>query len=115
MANTLKHRIEGFAAGECALGFGLQGDLLMYFPAEQFLDKLQISAEQLSNFEQRGIVKGVARAGRVFYSSRDMYRLRGILLFMTRGLTLDEAQRRVDHPTEEISAVTSVAKAGGGG
>ena len=86
----------------------------MYRPAEHFLDKLQISAEELNDFEQRGILKGVARAGRVFYSSRDMYRLRGILLFMTRGLTLDEAQRRVDHPTEETSVATSVAKAGGG-
>ncbi len=86
----------------------------MYFPTEHFLDKLQISAEELSDFEQRGIVKGVARAGRIFYSSRDMYRLKGILLFMTRGLTLDEAQRRVDNPTGEISVAASVAKAGGG-
>ena len=86
----------------------------MYFPMEHLLDKLQISAEQLNDFEQRGIVKGVAKVGRVFYSSRDMYRLKGILLFMTRGLTLDEAQRRVDHPTGEISVAASVAKAGGG-
>jgi DNA-binding transcriptional MerR regulator len=86
----------------------------MYFPTEHLLDKLQISAEELSGFEQNGIVKGVAKAGRVFYSSRDMYRLKGILLFMTRGLTLDEAQRRVDHHTEEIATVTSVAKAGRG-
>jgi DNA-binding transcriptional MerR regulator len=86
----------------------------MYFPAEHFLDKLQISAEELSDFEQRGIVKGVARAGRVFYSSRDLYRLKGILLLITRGLTLEEAQRRVDHPTEEISAAPSVAKRSGG-
>ncbi len=86
----------------------------MYVPAEHFLDKLHISADELSDFEQRGIVKGVAKAGRVFYSSRDMYRLKGILLFMARGLTLEEAQRRVDHPTEEISVATSIAKAGGG-
>lgn len=86
----------------------------MYVPAEHFLDKLHISADELSDFEQRGIVKGVARAGRVFYSSRDMYRLKGILLFMSRGLTLEEAQRRVDHPREEISAVASVAKTGEG-
>jgi hypothetical protein len=93
---------------------GLQGGRLMYFPAEHFLDKLQISAEELSDFEQRGIVKRVARAGRVFYSSRDLYRLKGILLLITRGLTLEEAQRRVDHPTEEISAAPSVAKRSGG-
>jgi DNA-binding transcriptional MerR regulator len=85
----------------------------MYFPAEHFLDKLQISAGELSDFERRGIVKGVARAGRVFYSSRDLYRLKGILLFLTRGLTLEEAHRRVDHPTEKISAAPSVAKTSG--
>ncbi len=85
----------------------------MYRPTEHLLDKLQISAEELNDFEQRGILKGVAKAGRVFYSSRDLYRLKGILLFMSRGLTLDEAQRRVDH-TEETSVATSVAKAGGG-
>ena len=73
----------------------------MYFSAEHLLDKLQISAEELSDLEQKGIVKGIARAGRVFYSSRDLYRLKGILFFMTRGLTLEEAQRQVDHPVEE--------------
>ena len=49
----------------------------MYFSAEHLLDKLQISATQLEDFENKGIVQGVSRAGRVFYSSRDMYRLRG--------------------------------------
>ncbi len=76
----------------------------MYFPAEHLLDKLQLSAQELSDLEKKGIVKGIARAGRVFYSSRDIYRLKGILLFMTRGLTLKEAQRRVDHPVKEGSA-----------
>jgi DNA-binding transcriptional MerR regulator len=79
----------------------------MYFPAEHLLDKLQISAPELSDLEKKGIVKGIARAGRVFYSSRDLYRLKGILLFITRGLTLEEAQRRVDHAVEEKSAAES--------
>jgi hypothetical protein len=35
----------------------------MYFPAEHLLDKLQISAQELSALEQKGIVKGLARAG----------------------------------------------------
>ena len=73
----------------------------MYFPAEHFVDKLEISQEQLSDFEQRGVVKGIARMGRVFYSSRDLYRLKGILLFMGRGLTLEDAQKRVDHPVDD--------------
>jgi len=76
----------------------------MYFPVEHLLDRLQISAHELCDLEEKGIVKGIARVGRVFYSSRDLYRLKGILLFMSRGLTLEEAQRRVDHPVEERSA-----------
>jgi len=79
----------------------------MYFPAEHLLDRLKISAQELSDLEKKGIVKGIARAGHVFYSSRDLYRLKGILLFMTRGLTLEEAQRRVDHPVKESSAAES--------
>lgn len=79
----------------------------MYFPAEYVLDKLEISATQLEDFEGEGIVHGIPKVGRVFYSSRDMYRLKGILLFMSRGLTLAEAQRRVDHPVEESSAAES--------
>jgi DNA-binding transcriptional MerR regulator len=79
----------------------------MYFPAEHLLDRLQISALELRDLEEKGIVKGIARAGRVFYSSRDLYRLKGILLFMSRGLTLEEAQRRVDHPLQERSAAES--------
>ena len=76
----------------------------MYFPSEHLTDKLRISAQELSDLEQKGIVKGIAKAGRVFYSSRDMYRLKAILVLMTRGLTLEEAQRRVDHPVEETLA-----------
>ena len=79
----------------------------MYFPAEHLLDKLEISAGQLEDFEGKGIVHGIPKAGRVFYSSRDMYRLKGILLFMSRGLTLAEAQRQVDDPVEGRSAAES--------
>jgi DNA-binding transcriptional MerR regulator len=75
----------------------------MYFPAEHLLDRLQISAEKLSDFEQKGIVKGIPKVGRVFYSSRDMYRLRGILLFMTRGLPLEEAIKRVGQPADQLA------------
>ena len=75
----------------------------MYFSAERLLDRLQISAAELSGFEQKGIVKGIPKAGLVFYSSRDMYRLRGILLLMARGLPLEEATKRVDHPAEEVA------------
>ena len=35
----------------------------MYFPAEHIVDKLQISREQLSEFEEKGIVHGIAKVG----------------------------------------------------
>ncbi len=79
----------------------------MCFPAEHLLDKLEISATQLEDFEGKGIVHGIPKVGRVFYSSRDLYRLKGILLFTSRGLTLAEAQLRVDHPVEESSVAES--------
>ena len=79
----------------------------MYFPAEHLLDKLNISASQLGEFEERGIVRGIPKAARVFYSSRDMYTLKGILLFMSRGLPLEEAKSRVDHPTQEVASSES--------
>ena len=74
---------------------------MRYFSTEQLLDKLQMSGAQLSEFEQKGIVTGTVKAGRVFYTSRDMYRLRGILVFLSRGLALEEAVRRVDQPPDE--------------
>ncbi len=76
----------------------------MYFSAEQFIVKLEISHEQLGEFEQRGIVQGIRRAGRVFYSSRDLYRLKGILSFTKRGMSCEEAADRVDHPVQELTA-----------
>ena len=75
--------------------------MVRYFSAEQLRDKLQMSGDQLSEFEQKGIVTGTLKAGRVFYTSRDMYRLRGILFFLNRGLALEEAVQRVDHPPDE--------------
>jgi DNA-binding transcriptional MerR regulator len=77
--------------------------MAMYFPAEHLINKLKISESQLREFEEKGIVQGISKAGRVFYSSRDVYRLRGILSLMRRGLPLDEAKYHVDHPTQEVA------------
>ena len=78
----------------------------MYFPAEQFASKLQISDAQLRQFEAQGVVQGVTKAGRRFYSSRDLYRLKGILFFMrTRALSVEQAQNLVDKPGVLASAV----------
>ena len=65
----------------------------MYFAAEHLVSKLQISEAQLRDFEARGIVLGITKGGRTFYSSRDLYRLKGILFFMrTRGFSVEQAR-----------------------
>jgi len=77
----------------------------MYVPAEHLMGKLQISEEQLRDFETRGIVLGISKAGRTFYSSRELYRLRGILFFMrTRGLSVEQAREYVSEPGVLVSA-----------
>ena len=39
---------------------------------------------------------GQSKNGRIYYSSRDFYRIKGVLHFMrTQGLSVDEAQDRV--------------------
>jgi DNA-binding transcriptional MerR regulator len=78
-----------------------------YFSAEQLLERLQMSGEQLNKFEQEGIVKGIVKAGRVSYTSRDVYRLRGILFFLGRGLAREEALRHVDQPPDEAGGQVS--------
>jgi DNA-binding transcriptional MerR regulator len=64
--------------------------------AEQLTAKLNLTGSDLSQFESQGILKPVTKNGHTYYSSRDFYRLKGVLFFMRdKGLTLDEAQDRV--------------------
>jgi len=78
----------------------------MYFAAEHLMSKLQISEAQLRDLEARGIVLGITKGGRTFYSSRDLYRLKGILFFMrTRGLSVEQAREYVAEPGVLVSAV----------
>jgi DNA-binding transcriptional MerR regulator len=63
--------------------------------AEHLASKLEIEMAELPQFEQRGIIKAVKKNGRIYYSSRDMYRLKGVLHFMRDGLSIEEAHDRV--------------------
>ena len=64
--------------------------------AEQLAVKLELAQAELGKFENQGIIRAVKKNGRTYYSSRDFYRLKGVLHFMrTKGLSLDEAQDEV--------------------
>jgi len=64
--------------------------------AEQVATKLDLMQDNLPEFESQGIIKPVRKNGRTYYSSRDFFRLKGVLHFMrTNGLSIEEAQDRV--------------------
>lgn len=63
--------------------------------AEHMASKLELEQTELPQFEQRGIIKAVMKNGRVYYSSRDFYRLKGVLHFMRNGLSIEDAHDRV--------------------
>lgn len=64
--------------------------------AEQLTAKLNLIETDLPQFESQGIIKPVTKNGRTYYSSRDFYRLKGVLFFMRdKGLSIDEAQDQV--------------------
>jgi DNA-binding transcriptional MerR regulator len=67
-----------------------------FLPAELLAQKLDVQPGELPEFESQGVIRPVKKNGRIFYSSRDFYRLKGVLHFMrTRGLSLDEAHDQV--------------------
>jgi DNA-binding transcriptional MerR regulator len=58
--------------------------------------KLELNLSELPQYEQHGILKPVSKNGNTYYSSRDFYRLKGVLHFVReKGLTADEAFDRV--------------------
>jgi DNA-binding transcriptional MerR regulator len=68
-----------------------------YILEDHLIQRLELSQMDLQGFEQRGIIQGVEKNGYVFYSSREFYRLKGVLHYMrSQGLSLDEARAKVD-------------------
>ncbi len=79
--------------------------------AEQLAAKLDLNPADLPDFERQGIIKPVNKNGRVYYSSRDFYRLKGVLHFMrTKGLSVEEAQDRVANWDWFSQAVSASAR-----
>jgi DNA-binding transcriptional MerR regulator len=67
-----------------------------YILEEHLSDKLDLLEKDLLYFESRGLIRGELKNGNTYYSSRDFYRLKGVLHYMrNKGLSLEEAQARV--------------------
>jgi len=67
-----------------------------YFLAEHLATKFGLSPEDLLGLETRGVIKGISKHGRTYYSSQDAYRLKGVLHLMhKKGIGIEEARARV--------------------
>jgi DNA-binding transcriptional MerR regulator len=77
-----------------------------YLLAEMVAEKLGLPQQELESFEARGIIgRAVKKNGRAYYSSQDVYRLKGVLHFMRKkGLSLEQARNRVAPPAQVVSA-----------
>lgn len=67
-----------------------------YFLAEHLPKKLGVTADELADFERRGVIKAVSKNGRRYYSAQDWYRLKAVLHFIrAEGLSLEKARFRL--------------------
>jgi hypothetical protein len=75
-----------------------------YFLTEHFAAKLGLSREELADFEAKRVIRRVVKNERMYYSSRDFYRLRAVLhLVHDKGLSVEEARFRVDGAARPIA------------
>ncbi len=67
-----------------------------YLLAEQLSSNLNISEDEVSKFEQQGILHPLRKNNRVYYSSADCYRAKALLHFMREeGMSLESARERL--------------------
>ena len=65
--------------------------------AERLAIRLGLEEEDLLEFEKRQVIGRVEKNGFAYYSSRDFYRLKGLLHYMRhKGLSLEEARNQFD-------------------
>ncbi len=70
-----------------------------FVPADHVQFQFLLSEKELRFFEEHGVLTPVTKNGRVFYSARDLYRLRGILYFTReRGMSFEKAREHVNAP-----------------
>jgi DNA-binding transcriptional MerR regulator len=63
--------------------------------ADRLAIRLGLKEEDLLEFEKRQVIRRVEKNGSAYYSSRDFYRLKGLLHYMkNKGLSLEEARNQ---------------------
>ena len=78
---------------------------MLYLSAQHLQSKLQISTDELRDLERKGVISPVTKKGITFYSSRDLYKLKGVLHFVrSQGMSIEQAVERMS----QVMAGTSV-------
>jgi DNA-binding transcriptional MerR regulator len=81
-----------------------------YFLREHFAAKLGISESELAKFELEGVIRPLAKKGRLYFPSSDLYRVKAILHFMRAdGLSLHEARVKLQEITRQALRFSSSA------
>jgi DNA-binding transcriptional MerR regulator len=76
-----------------------------YFRADQLAAKLKLTLDELKQYEELGLIHGVKKGSYVFYTSNDLYKLRGLLHFMRdEGMSLKAARARLSKAGVLVSA-----------
>lgn len=84
---------------------------MLYLSLQHLENELKISRDELLDFERRGVIRSVTKNGNTFYSSRDLYKLRGILHFVrNKGLSVDQAVEHMDQEMKKPALVPASSR-----
>ena len=79
--------------------------------AEHASRQAGISETELRRLDDTGIVSGVEKNGLVFYSSREIYRLKAILfLARSRDISIDQAAREFNQANADRPVASAPAR-----
>ncbi len=71
-----------------------------YVSLTSFCKTTGLTADEVNDYEARGLIRSTAKGAARFYSLREAYRAKGMSYFMrTQGLSADEAAAKVDAET----------------
>ncbi len=76
-----------------------------YFREDQLAAKLGLAHDELLQYEELGLIRGVKKGAFKFYSSRELYKLRGLLHFMRdEGMSLKAARAKLTKVGVKVTA-----------
>jgi len=80
---------------------------MRYVSLANFCKMTGLTAAEVEDYEERGLIRSTIKNADRFYSLREAYRAKGIIYFMrTQGLSPEEAATKVDEQTQTGNGVS---------